>query len=432
MLSIDPRLASQLRQRLVPPSCQPPDSAANTDALIGLPRLMQRAFDGEDLSPLGSQLIARSQANPDDANALLDLSIVLQLIGNRPLGLRVQAEALAMRQLYHLAPASGRTRLRLLALMAPGDLSANTPLEFLLQDQDVALDMLYLAPGLPMPEHLPDHDVLFVAACESSEGRATLELMQALVGQWPRPVVNRPENIVWVDRCRASGLLGDVAGVDMPRTIRATRGTLEAMIRGGLDAADLLGDGDFPLIIRPLDSHAGHGLALLTSLNELRPYLQQQPEDEFHLSRFVDYRSPDDWYRKYRVVMIEAQAYPVHMAISRHWMIHYLNADMAGNAANRAEEGQWMAAFDQEFGQRHRAAFAEIRERLGLDYLCLDCAETPDGRLLIFEVDSGAVVHAMDPEDLFPYKKPAMQRIFAAFTRLLKNRRSAAQRGLLP
>jgi hypothetical protein len=25
------------------------------------------------------------------------------------------------------------------------------------------------------------------------------------------------------------------------------------------------------------------------------------------------------------------------------------------------------------------------------------------------------IVHAMDPEDLYPYKKPAMRKLFAAF-----------------
>jgi hypothetical protein len=40
--------------------------------------------------------------------------------------------------------------------------------------------------------------------------------------------------------------------------------------------------------------------------------------------------------------------------------------------------------------------------------------------LFVFEVDAGAVVHSMDPADMFPYKVPAMQKIFDAFRALLK------------
>jgi hypothetical protein len=47
--------------------------------------------------------------------------------------------------------------------------------------------------------------------------------------------------------------------------------------------------------------------------------------------------------------------------------------------------------------------------------------------LLIFEVDSGAVVHSMDPIAVFPYKQPQMRKIFAAFRELLVK---ATTRGL--
>lgn len=424
MLSIDPAFAAHLAYATPAWKHTPEARPAGSDyELIGLPRLMKRAFDGEDLAPLGAQLIARAQARPDDANALMDLSIVLQLGGNRDLGLVMQGEALAMQQLYHLAPASGHTKLRLLALMTPGDLSANTPLEFLLEGQDIALDMLYLAPGLSLPETVPDHDVLLVAACESEAGRPALDLMRSLVSDWSRPVVNRPECIVWVERQKASGLLNNICGVDMPLSVRISRASLEQLGRRELDIADLLSDGDFPIIVRPLDSHAGHGLAKMERPENLAAYLAIQEESEFHIARFVDYQSDDGWYRKYRVVLMEGRAYACHMAVSRHWMIHYLNADMVDNPDNRAQEAAWMEHFDTDFGLRHRTALAEVQERLGLDYLCIDCAETQDGQLLIFEVDSGAVVHAMDPESLFPYKKPQMHKIFNAFGKMLAHKR---------
>ena len=60
-------------------------------------------------------------------------------------------------------------------------------------------------------------------------------------------------------------------------------------------------------------------------------------------------------------------------------------------------------------------ALEAIYQRTLLDYLCIDCAETRDGQLLVFEIDHAMVVHAMDPEDLFPYKRQHMQKVKYAF-----------------
>jgi len=58
---------------------------------------------------------------------------------------------------------------------------------------------------------------------------------------------------------------------------------------------------------------------------------------------------------------------------------------------------------------------AAIYQRSKLDYICIDCAETRNGELLIFEIDHAMVVHAMDPEDIFPYKQVHMRKVRQAF-----------------
>ena len=61
-----------------------------------------------------------------------------------------------------------------------------------------------------------------------------------------------------------------------------------------------------------------------------------------------------------------------------------------------------------------------------LPYLGIDCAEMPNGELLIFEADNAMIVHAMDPEEMFPYKKAAMQKVFDAFRAMLEHARASA------
>lgn len=386
--------------------------------LIGLARLMRLAFAGQDLAPLGERLLARARQYPDEATTLLDLSTVLLLRGQRGEGLSVRELAVRTDPLYRL-PAPEPAALRLLVILGPGDLMANSPVELLLEGSDVDLHLLYLTPDRPFPDRVPDHDVLFVAVAESDANQPLLAAIAAYVAEWPRPVLNPPDRIARLSRDGVAAWLKDAPGLVLPPVARVERAGLERLAGGGGAVADWLADGDFPLIVRPIDSHAGHGLAKLDDRAGLAAYLETAAEEGFYLSRFVDYRGPDGLFRKYRILLVEGRPYLCHMAISAHWMIHYLNAGMADSADKRAEEARCMAGFEQGFAARHAGALRAIHARAGLDYVGIDCAETPAGELLVFEVDSCMIVHALDPVDLFPYKQPALRRLFDGFRAML-------------
>ena len=179
---------------------------------------------------------------------------------------------------------------------------------------------------------------------------------------------------------------------------------------------------DFPLIVRPIDSHAGIGLAKLEAASDLGPYLGDRFEPEFFLSPFVDYRSSDGLFRKYRIIWIDGRPYPCHMAIADEWKIWYYNAKMAESVSKRAEEAQFMTEFEDGFGRRHAQALSAIVKRLGLEYVGIDCAELADGTLLVFEGSICLVAHDMDPPNLYPYKSPQMRKLFRAFHEMLKRK----------
>jgi glutathione synthase/RimK-type ligase-like ATP-grasp enzyme len=344
----------------------------------------------------------------------MDLSTILMLQHHAQAGLGVLAEALRCRRTFELQPRLA-PRVRLLALMTPGDLMANAPLGFLVENSDIALTLHYLMPGEPVPRELPAHDVLIVAISQMARTDALLLELEARSGAWTRPLLNRPAMVAQTCRSQAFRQLAGSTRLLMMPTARVTRDRLEALAQGQAQVDGLLENGGFPLIVRPVDSHAGHGLEKLEGAADLRRYLDAMPDDDFFLSRFVDYRSADGLYRKCRVVLIDGRPFPAHMGVSAHWMIHYLNAGMTESAAKRADEAHFMDTFDEGFASRHAAALQDLHERLRLDYLVIDCAETVDGELLVFEVDPGAVVHSMDPVDLFPYKPAHMERIYAAF-----------------
>src|SRR5205807_1709101 len=161
-----------------------------------LASLAGRAFAGADLAPIGSRLVERVMADAEDAAAMMDLSTILQLGGDRAAGLAWQAQALRVQRLYRRPPALvSPDGIRLLAFLAPGDFMANTPLEFLLEESDVTLDMCYVVPGSSPAHPIPDHDLAFVAIGESDENRAFLHEIGELIQSWRRPVLNAPERI---------------------------------------------------------------------------------------------------------------------------------------------------------------------------------------------------------------------------------------------
>ncbi|MFZ6690612.1 ATP-grasp domain-containing protein [Undibacterium sp. SXout20W] len=392
--------------------------------LIGVAPLMRSAFANENINPIGEALLKRAEENINDAHALMDCSVYLQIMGHHDLAIAMQAQAIKTQALYSLPADKSEPGFKLLVIMGPGDLMSNTPIEFLVEDSDVSLDFLYLTLNAEWPELVPDHDVMLVGIAESEANQPLLKKVGLLTANWPRPVINLPEKIANTSRDGVCATLSNCAGIEMPVTVRADRTTLEQLSAGKIDLATLLPGDDFPLIIRPLGSHAGKDLEKMDHAENLKAYLERVQSEHFYVSRFVNYASPDGLFRKYRVALIEGKAYICHFAISSHWMIHYLNAGMNESPEKRAEEAECMAHFEEEFATRHANALRIINERMGMQYLGIDCAETHEGNLLIFEIDNAMVVHAMDPVDMYPYKKPAMQKVFNAFRQLLENTRT--------
>jgi hypothetical protein len=391
---------------------------------IGLASLASWAFAGSDLAPIGNRLMERVTADGQDAAALMDLATILQLVGNRDAGLAWQAQALAVQRVYRRPPALvSEDGIRLLAFMAPGDFMANTPIEFLLEGSDVTLDMHYVVPGSPPAQPIPDHDLALVAVGESDANRELLRQIGDFARSWPRPVLNEPERIALLSREGACRLLTSVPGLVVPMSARLDRDTLDGVGQGKIRIDAVLEQGAaFPIIARPAGSHAGDGLQKLDGPAAVAKYLRERLEREFSVAPFIDYRGPDGMFRKYRIALIDGRPFACHMAISEHWVIHYLNAGMRESEAKRAEEARFMAEFEHGFARRHESALRTICERVGLDYFAIDCGETADGSLLLFEVDVAMIVHSMDQPDLFPYKPPQMQKVRDAFRAMLRRK----------
>ncbi len=403
-MSFMDKVIPTLSERLRPPS------------VLGAAVLTTAAYRGTGHDQLRSRIQESSETNPpelEEAAWTYDAGILAQLRFQRDDAADLQAAALSMSSVFRIR-GSGEGSLRVLAIMGPGDLMTNTPVDFLTESLNVRLDLLYIEPDRPLPSVVPDHDVAIFAVGEANP--AMLARLRWLYAVWPRPALNDPKFLPALRRDTLSKSLAGSPLVVSPPAVAASRERLtsERPVKG-LGVC-------FPMLIRPRHSHAGAALARIADLAALADYLMFSPDDDFFLTEYRNYKGTDRQFRKYRIAFIARQPFLCHMAVSDHWMVHYLNAGMTDSVSKRAEEAVAMANFDTGFAVRHANAFNALHERLGFDYYSIDCAETRDGRLLLFEADTAAIVHAMDPPDVFPYKQPGMQRIFSAFGALLQER----------
>jgi glutathione synthase/RimK-type ligase-like ATP-grasp enzyme len=393
--------------------------------LIGLATLARMAYQRESFTPLTEQLLNRLAENDSDANALLDFSMVLHLSDQTALAQAMQAEALGIQQVFTLPNTLGLPEsetLHVLAFMIPGDLTRNTAIEFLVEGSPITLHLVYVHAQKPLPAAIPNHDIAFVAICESAANYPTLTHLAELTKNWSKPLINPALVIAEMGRDATSLVLQGLPKTVTPLTIRTDRPRLTTLAAGALYPGIT-----WPMIIRPVDSHKGQGLARLEDRAGLTQYLHERTEHSFFVAPYIDYRSADGQHRKYRVVLMDGQAFICHVCIADQWMVHYMSAGMTDETPEgiqkREEEASCFARFDQPdgFASKHAEAFAALHQRIGLPYIGLDCGEMPNGDLAIFEVDCGMTVHAMDRPESFPYKAPQMRKVFDAFYRMLKS-----------
>ena len=401
-------------------------NALSPPVVRGTAALSGPAYCGADIRTLldrvaPRQLSTASLATTTDAAWLYDASVIHQLGFRKDAALAIQDRALGLSRIFRVAGRFGHAHgrmLRVLAVCAPGDLMVNTPLDFITNELPVRLDLLFVRGDEPLPPVIPDHDVAFFAVGEADP--TMLRRLQRLFAIWPRPALNDPTYLPMMARDTLAHSLRNVPGLCSPTAITITRRDLERHLRKHQKLPGFDGqNGPFPCLIRPIRSHAGAALSKLVCDADLYAYLLLSLEQNFYLTAFEDYASPDGLYRKLRVAFVDREPFLCHMAVSRHWMVHYLNAGMSESAEKRAMEETAMANFRSGFARGHAAAFEALHERLGFDYYSIDCAETRDGRLLVFEADTAAIIHMMDPPELFPYKPTQMQRVFQAFGAML-------------
>ena len=273
-------------------------------------------------------------------------------------------------------------------------------------------------PGAP----LPPHQLIFNSIGDADLAAADLQAAARLLAHSDAPVLNPPARVLPTARVANAERLGQLVGVRTPRLRSFDRAVLQrADAEASLASAGL----GFPLLLRSPGFHTGRHFVRVDEAAALAVALAALPGPQLLAMQYLDARAADGAARKYRVMMIDGCLYPLRLAISDDWKVHYATAGMRGQRARQVEEARFLAHMPEVLGERAMAALQAIQASLGLDYGGIDFALDATGNVLLFEAN--AVMKIVPPDDSpeWDYRRPAVERATSAARQLLLDRAHA-------
>ena len=141
---------------------------------------------------------------------------------------------------------------------------------------------------------------------------------------------------------------------------------------------------------------------------------------DFYATEFFDYRSPDGFYRKYRMFFVDRRPYPYHLAISDRWLVHYDRSRTAEHPERLAEERRFLDDPEHALGKEAYETIRAVGQRLDLEFAGIDFSLTPEGAVLLFEANATMLVHTERPDSPLAHKNASTERILQAFWTMLE------------
>jgi hypothetical protein len=266
---------------------------------------------------------------------------------------------------------------------------------------------MFVPDGFRAGMTLSPHDVVFNGIGDAERCRPSLERARAVLAQSTAPVINDPDRVLASGRAEIEARFAGIAGVIVPRTERIARALVtpeELAVRGWT----------YPLLVRALGYHAGRFFEEVAEAGALADVLAPIPGEDVLLIAVVDTCSSDGFFRKYRVLFIDERIYPVHLAVSPDWKVHYFSAGMDERPEHRAEERAFLDDMPAVLGARVMATLANISRALGLDYGGLDFALDAAGNVVAFEANATMAVYPPVTGEMWAYRRPAYDAVVRA------------------
>jgi hypothetical protein len=226
------------------------------------------------------------------------------------------------------------------------------------------------------------------------------------------PVINRPMRVQATGRAEIARRLGTIPGVIAPK--------IDTLHPTAILEADGL---QFPLLLRIPGFHTGEHFVYVANRHELPEAIDSLSfAENLLLISYLDARGADGMSRKYRVMFVDGVIYPLHLAISRDWKVHYFSSAMSQNPMFRAEERCFLEDMPTALGVTAMAALTQICTALDLEYAGIDFAVASDGSILLFEANATMVVFPPSLDAMWDYRRRAIDNVLEAARRMLLKR----------
>ena len=391
----------------------------NPMGLVNLANLLLRANRHQEAR---AHYEAALKTDPDHAAAHQGLGAVLADLGDREGALAHFRKGFRGHAISTLPYRGDGPPVSLLQLVSSG--GGNIPTAPFLDDC-VFLTTVIVADHLDPDAPLPPHQLIFNAIGDADLCQPALEAAIRLTASSRAPVINDPRAVMNTGRIDNAARLSALPGVITPKTLSVARATI-----AGMQGASWLADHGFtfPLLLRSPGYHTGRNFVLVESEADLAQTASGLPGDELLAIEYLDARGADGNARKYRAMMIGGKIYPLHLAISRNWKVHYFTSDMADQPDHRAEELAFLTDMPSVIGGKAMAALAAIWGAIGLDYAGVDFGVSAAGDLLLFEANATMVIASPDPDPRWAYRRAAITDVIEAVLAMIKERAGVAHR----
>jgi phosphoserine aminotransferase len=293
--------------------------------------------------------------------------------------------------------------------------TGNAPVERFLDDR--TFQIWIVVPEFYDPRQpLPPHQLVFNAIGDFDAVPGALRAAESVLALTSARVINQPAAVAQTGRCANWSRLAGLPGVVAPLAcMLPARSFLTDDIEQVLAQKGIL----FPILVRSPGYHTGEHFVQARTKEELSVKLAGLPGSDLIAMQFMDLREPDGKVRKYRVMIIDGQLYPLHAAISYHWKVHYFSADMVDCGAHRQEDARFLEDMPRTLGEPALKALHGIAECLGLDYAGIDFSLTAAREVVVWEANATMVVPPPDPDPRWDYRRGAVERIDKAVRRML-------------
>lgn len=237
-------------------------------------------------------------------------------------------------------------------------------------------------------------EVLVNGICEPLTQRGALQQVARLQAQTGLPTLNPPAVIESTARPAVARRVGRADGVRAPHCTlyEPGAGTLVEHVRAEGHA--------YPVLLRPAGSHGSTGLVRATDDADVAA--AARTVGTCTVTDFVDFRSADGLWRKYRMVYVGGRLFRRHLLIDEQWNVVGDSRYFMYEHDLFDEEREWLGLPVTPEAEPVVAHVVEQLEATGLDFGVIDYAVMPDGELVIFEMNACVQVTGTIPEEHRP------------------------------